>query len=222
MGRKNHRNKRDYYRGLGFDPNKYITKNTHIARNTPIDNRCELFTEDCSYGSRKTPDTYHADPKPKEPQRRDLWYANLGNHSSDPHDTSCVQDGLRPVFVISTDKANKNSTTITVVPLTTKYKKPNLPSHVWLENGYCIRNGEKEDLGPSMVLGEQITTIDKSSLRCYIGRVQDREVVALIERAVMSYLNLLPKKQLETKESTDIALQDTDTLESTNNNKGVC
>ena len=51
-------------------------------------------------------------------QRFEIWFAELGDHYG-----SSVQSGSRPVLVISNDVANRFSSTLTVIPLTTVQKK---------------------------------------------------------------------------------------------------
>ena len=55
-------------------------------------------------------------------QRFEIWFAELGDHYG-----SSVQSGSRPVLVISNDVANRFSSTLTVIPLTTVQKKLGLP-----------------------------------------------------------------------------------------------
>lgn len=61
-------------------------------------------------------------------QRGDILYADLGVQYQES-----MQGGMRPVVVVSNNKANKHSTVITVVPLSTKiYKKQSLSTHVFI------------------------------------------------------------------------------------------
>ena len=63
--------------------------------------------------------------------------------------STSVQEGCRPVFIVSNDTANGHSGTVTVVPMTSKKKKAYLPTHVLTEASDC------PNLEPSMVLAEQ-------------------------------------------------------------------
>ncbi len=100
----------------------------------------------------------------------EIWLADLplreGSH---------IQDGFRPVVIVSNDACNRYSPIVSVIPLTTKHKKPRLPTHVMLrEHGLACA---------STVLCEQITQVDKSSLRRKIGRVctaADREAISIL------------------------------------------
>ena len=97
----------------------------------------------------------------KQIKRGDLYYADL-----DPTIGS-EQDGFRPVLVVQNNIGNAHSPTVVIVPLTTKTKKNNLPTHVLIPAG----NGLEED---STVLTEQIRTIDRSRLGEFIGRLDGR------------------------------------------------
>lgn len=83
---------------------------------------------------------------------------------------------------MSNDTANLHSGIVTVVPLTSKLKKSYLPTHVILAD-------ECPALEPSMVLGEQLTTVGKTSLKSYVGRVSSKKVHE-IEKAVEAHLGL--------------------------------
>ena len=113
----------------------------------------------------------------RTPQRGDVWFVELGCHPG-----TSVQDGCRPAFIMSNDMANLHSGIVTVVPLTSKLKKSYLPTHVILAD-------ECPALEPSMVLGEQLTTIGKTSLKSYVGRVSLKKVHE-IEKAVEAHLGL--------------------------------
>ena len=74
------------------------------------------------------------------------------------------QGGARPVLVIQNNLGNLHSPTVIIAPITSKLKKNKLPTHVSLPSG----NGLP---ARSMVLLEQIRTIDKRRLREHMGRV---------------------------------------------------
>ena len=72
-------------------------------------------------------------------RRGDILWADLGMFP-----TTSVQGGVRPVIVVSNNKANTYSSVITVVPLTSRiYKKRYLPTHVFIskyERAYALFN----------------------------------------------------------------------------------
>lgn len=95
----------------------------------------------------------------KHIQRGDIYYAAL---------TPVIgseQNGVRPVLVIQNDIGNRYSPTVIVAAITGRSRKKHLPTHVRLDGAACglFRN--------SIVLLEQIRTLDKSRLREYMGNV---------------------------------------------------
>lgn len=89
-------------------------------------------------------------------RRGDILWAELGMFP-----TTSVQGGVRPVIVVSNNKANTYSSVITVVPLTSRiYKKRYLPTHVFISKYDMtgIRKG-------SLALAEQVMSI---STKCII------------------------------------------------------
>ena len=117
------------------------------------------------------------------PQRGDIWYAELDSHFG-----TCVQSGCRPVMVLSNDIGNAYAETLNVLPLTRRLKKPNLPCHIELDPD-CVSD-RRQMIDASMILAEQITTIDKSELRGYVGRIRDDAVLSRVNHAVFVQLGL--------------------------------
>ena len=74
------------------------------------------------------------------------------------------QYGRRPVVILSNDLNNKYSPTILVAPLTKILKKTKLPTHIMIRKNYFLKYD-------SLILLEQIRTIDKSRLVSYKGKV---------------------------------------------------
>ena len=58
------------------------------------------------------------------PKRMDIWYAHLRENTG-----TSVQEGDRPVLVISNDVANRCSDVVTVLPMTSQIKKMYMPTH---------------------------------------------------------------------------------------------
>ena len=75
------------------------------------------------------------------------------------------QRGRRPVVIVQNDIGNQHSSTVIVACITTKAKKTNMPTHiiVRMEDGALKRE--------SMVMAEQLRTIDKKRLGDRIGTV---------------------------------------------------
>ena len=106
--------------------------------------------------------------------RGELYYADLG------YFRGSEQGGVRPVLIIQNDVGNIYCPTLTVAPLTSKYnKKRNQPTHCELHDV----DGLPER---SMVMLEQITTIDKNRVTRYIGRVSVEDMRLVDEAIVIS------------------------------------
>ena len=108
-------------------------------------------------------------------KRGDIFFADLSPV------VGSEQGGLRPVLVIQNDVGNKYSPTVIVAAITSQVNKTKLPTHV--EIG-MLGNGLSRN---SVVLMEQLRTIDKVRLKEKIGhidepaiqRVQDALTVSL-------------------------------------------
>ena len=105
-------------------------------------------------------------------RRGDMFYADLSPV------VGSEQGGIRPVLIIQNDVGNKHSPTVIAAAITSQTTKNKLPTHIEIGSG---QNGLKSD---SVVLAEQIRTIDKSRLREKIGHIDDSEVIAKINNAL--------------------------------------
>lgn len=102
-------------------------------------------------------------------RRGDIFYADLSPV------LGCEQGGVRPVLVIQNDIGNKYSPTIIVAAITSKPKRE-LPTHVEVLSIELLQKN-------SVVLLEQIRTIDRIRLLDYIGSLS-RLRMSLIDRAL--------------------------------------
>lgn len=96
--------------------------------------------------------------------RGDLYWALLSDVDTSKSADDNVQKGRRPVVVVQNNAGNIYSQTVIVAPITSRHKKM-LPVHVAVT---------KEETGlslDSVVLLEQITTINKNQLSDFIGKV---------------------------------------------------
>lgn len=87
------------------------------------------------------------------------------------------QGGIRPVLIIQNDTGNLHSPTVIVAAITTRHKKPGLPIHVPIT---AQESGLKHD---SVVLTEQVRTLEKSRLTKYLGALSP-EAMKRIDRAL--------------------------------------
>ncbi|MBQ5850127.1 MAG: type II toxin-antitoxin system PemK/MazF family toxin [Lachnospiraceae bacterium] len=107
-------------------------------------------------------------------RRGDILYVHMGVQPQ-----GSMQGGLRPVVVVSNNLANKHSTVITVVPLSTKInKKRNLPTHVFVS----VHKSEGL-VQHSIALCEQVTALDYGRIIEIIGKV-DEDTLQRITQAV--------------------------------------
>lgn len=111
-------------------------------------------------------------------KRGDIFYADLSPV------VGSEQGGVRPVLVVQNDVGNKFSPTVIIAAITSQINKAKMPTHI--EIG-------AEDYGlakDSVILTEQIRTIDKKRLRERIGRLDD-ELMERVNGAIAVSLGLL-------------------------------
>ena len=115
--------------------------------------------------------------------RGDIFFADLGTHSG-----TSVQSGSRPVLVISNNKGNAHSETVTVMPMTGSFKRTDLPCHTVLKPEQI--KDRQCSFSKTTILAEQITTISKSALKSYVGKVDAADVIGSIEHTLFVHLGL--------------------------------
>ena len=105
-------------------------------------------------------------------RRGELYYADLNPV------VGSEQGGVRPVLVLQNDVGNKYSPTIIAAATTSKLTKAKLPTHIELakEHSPLSKN--------SIVLLEQIRTIDKSRIKEKIGELSP-EIMQQIDNALL-------------------------------------
>ena len=92
-------------------------------------------------------------------KRGELYYADLSPV------VGSEQGGIRPVLVVQNDVGNKYSPTVIAAAVTSQINKAKLPTHIELSAGDFGLNKD------SVVLLEQIRTLDKKRLKDNIGEV---------------------------------------------------
>ena len=105
-------------------------------------------------------------------KRGDMFYADLSPV------IGSEQGGVRPVLIIQNDLGNKYSPTVIAAAITSQLGKNKLPTHIEIGSE---NNGLKAD---SIVLTEQIRTIDKSRLKEKIGHIDDVVIMNKINNAL--------------------------------------
>ena len=119
-----------------------------------------------------------------EVHRGELYYANLNPFFF------FFQGGNRPVLVLQNNVGNIYCPTLIVAPLTSNiYKKASQPTHYILESVRGLR-------GQSIVLLEQITTIDKRRADRYIGKLS-RDQMDGIDEAIRVSLDIDIPEEVE-------------------------
>lgn len=110
-------------------------------------------------------------------KRGDIFYADLAQGQGSE------QGGIRPVIIVQNDIGNKFSPTTIVAPITSKLNKAKLPTHIEIK---AKQFGLEKD---SVMLMEQIRTIDKVRLREFLGSV-DEYIIDKIDIALKISLAL--------------------------------
>ena len=105
-------------------------------------------------------------------KRGDMFYADLSPV------VGSEQGGIRPVVIIQNDLGNKYSPTVIAAAITSQTNKNRLPTHIEIDAG---AEGLKSN---SVILTEQIRTIDKSRLKEKIGHIDDAVVMNKINDAL--------------------------------------
>ena len=100
-------------------------------------------------------------------KRGDIFYADLSPVvGSEP-------GGVRPVLIVQNDVGNRYSPTVIVVSISSRIDgKSKLPTHYYIN----AEGGLRE---PSVVLLEQIRTIDKHRLGQRIGRLSEKHIAGI-------------------------------------------
>ena len=104
-------------------------------------------------------------------RRGDMYYYDFGENEGS------IQCGRRPVLILQGDEFNAKAPTVIVAAITSAIKKKYLPSHIYLGQNFGLEK-------PSMVLIEQIRTVNKSDLKEYVGYVDDESIWRLINIAL--------------------------------------
>lgn len=105
-------------------------------------------------------------------KRGDIYYADLSPV------IGSEQGGMRPVLIVQNDTGNKHSPTVIAAAITSKTDKARLPTHIEL-NARSVGLSRN-----SVILLEQIRTLDKSRLREKMGKL-DEDTMNAVDNAIM-------------------------------------
>jgi mRNA interferase MazF len=108
-------------------------------------------------------------------KRGEIYYADLSPV------VGSEQGGMRPVLIVQNDTGNRHSPTVIAAAITSRLDKAKLPTHIAL-------NGQSAGLNrDSIILLEQIRTLDKSRLRERMGRIDERTMNAVDAALAVSF-----------------------------------
>ena len=108
-------------------------------------------------------------------KRGEIYYADLSPV------VGSEQGGIRPVIIIQNDIGNKFSPTVIVAAITSQINKAKMPTHIEIA---AASYGLAKD---SVILMEQVRTIDKKRLKEKIGRADDGLIKSVDEALYISF-----------------------------------
>ncbi len=97
-------------------------------------------------------------------KRGDIYYADLSPV------VGSEQGGVRPVLIVQNDVGNKYSPTVIAAAITSQHDKSRMPTHINVNGDSC---GLSKD---SVVLLEQVRTIDKQRLKERMGNLSNNDM----------------------------------------------
>ncbi|MGL5648742.1 MAG: type II toxin-antitoxin system PemK/MazF family toxin, partial [Clostridium sp.] len=110
--------------------------------------------------------------------RGDIFYADLSPV------IGSEQGGIRPVIIIQNDIGNRYSPTVIVAAITSQINKAKLPTHVEISSEEYGLNRD------SVVLLEQVRTLDKKRLKEKIGHMTDSDM-RKVNKSLLISLSLI-------------------------------
>lgn len=114
--------------------------------------------------------------------RGDVFYADLSPV------IGSEQGGMRPVLIIQNDVGNHYSPTVIVAAITARMQKPKMPTHVLIDSEHA---GIERD---SVILLEQVRTIDKQRLRDKVTHLED-SIMNRVNHSLQISIGLLSQKK---------------------------
>ena len=110
-------------------------------------------------------------------KRGELYYADLSPV------VGSEQGGVRPVLVVQNNVGNRYSPTVIAAAVTSKQNKARLPTHIELPSSFGLAKD-------SVILLEQIRTLDKKRLKERIGELPD-DTMSLVNKAILISLGFI-------------------------------
>jgi len=108
-------------------------------------------------------------------RRGEIYYCDLGDGFGSE------QGGMRPCVVLQNDIGNRHSPTTLIAPLTSRKAHKKLPTHIFVNKNNCrIRQD-------SVILLEQIRTVDRNRLRNYVTYLDDFKMCEVNNAVMVSF-----------------------------------
>ena len=108
-------------------------------------------------------------------KRGEIYYADLSPV------VGSEQGGVRPVLIVQNDTGNRHSPTVIAAAITSQMGKAKLPTHIEVAAQCC---GLPKD---SVILLEQIRTLDKKRLREHMGRLDEAQMQRVDNAIAVSF-----------------------------------
>ena len=108
-------------------------------------------------------------------KRGDIYYADLSPV------VGSEQGGVRPVLIVQNDVGNKYSPTVIAAAITSRIEKTKLPTHIEVNAADC---GLSKN---SVVLLEQVRTIDKKRLKEKMGALDSNDMTKVNDAITVSF-----------------------------------
>ena len=108
-------------------------------------------------------------------KRGDIYYADLSPV------VGSEQGGTRPVLIVQNDTGNRHSPTVIAAAITSQTGKARLPTHIGIAGGSV---GLSKD---SVILLEQIRTIDNKRLREHMGHLDEKQMSMVDDAIAVSF-----------------------------------
>lgn len=116
-------------------------------------------------------------------QRGEIYLYDFGNSGGS------IQNGVRPALVVQCNEGNAASSTTIIAAMTSIIKKQYLPSHIILGDQFGLKE-------PSMVMLEQLKTVNQSDFIEYIGKIDDEHYMKKINIGIKKAMGLWVDKPL--------------------------
>lgn len=115
-------------------------------------------------------------------RRGDIFYADLSPV------VGSEQGGIRPVLIVQNDIGNRYSPTVIAAAITSQTSKARLPTHIEVMGEVLSNGGSASGLAKnSVILLEQIRTLDKRRLKEKMGHLDDKTMQQVNEAISISF-----------------------------------